>query len=256
MSNTVADVHAMKDGSERAGLCSLLSQLPYVALIGFAAAVASAILAPNGVFLVTRLTTTGALPLPTELVQIGVTALDALTGITLGLASAAVVLSFFSREDLRTGCCLKGTGRFIGFMWTVTLPRIATFFVFCIHVIHLVLLVAYGAILAIIFLFNTILCPQIDKLSEVLQTASNKASSAGQDLDVPDNPVKALCDLAASGLQPTVNLVAGEVLFAIATACMLMSLGGTIAYNVMHKRGVRADKRASKASIKAASANA
>lgn len=244
MSTQVADVRVRTAKQVVGTVCSMFSQFPYIALIGFAAAVASAALAPNGVFLVTQLTASGSLPLPAELTEIGVTALDALTAITLGLASLCVFLSFLSREDLRKGCHINFFGPFLGFLWSVTLARLATFFVFCIHVIHLVLLVAYGAILAIIFLFNVILCPSLDELVDIFKSATSKANDAGASVEAPPNPLEALCDLASSGFESVVYLVAGEVLFGIATACMLMSLGGTIAYNVISKRGVRADKKA------------
>lgn len=229
-------------GEDRPGICGLASQLPFVALLGFAAAIASAILSPSGITLIESLLSSGGLPLPSDLAAIGATALSAITGVTLGLASLVVVLSFYSREQLRQSCCLRSLDCVLGFMWTVTFSRIVAFFVACLLVIHLVLLVAYGAILAIIFLFNAILCPQLGKLEDIFSDVTAKASSAGQDIDVPANPIKALCDVASRGQQITIFLVAGEILFAIAVGAMLMSLGGTIAYNVLGKRAARAER--------------
>lgn len=227
---------------ERAGFCGLLSQLPFVALFGAAAAIASAILSPSGIVLISTIVSSGGLPLPSDIRGVGETALTAVTGVTLGLAALTVVLSFFSREQLRDNCCCKGLGMVLGFLWTVTFPRIIAFFVGCLLVVHLVLLVAYGAILAIIFLFNAILCPQLSKLEDIFADITDTASRAGQDIDLPANPIVALCDAAKAGQMTTIYLVAGEILFAIATGAMLMSLGGTIAFNVLSKRTARAER--------------
>jgi hypothetical protein len=242
------------DPRNRPGCCSLFSQFPFVALLGAGAAVASAILTPSGINLITALVASGGLPLPADIVAIGVTALTAVTGVTLGLASLTVVLSFFSREQLRQSCCLSCLGRIIGFLWSATFPRLIAFLVACLLVVHLVLLVAYGAILAIIFLFNTILCPQIGKLEEIFGDIRATASRAGQDVDLPDNPIRALCAVAKAGQMTTIYLVAGEILFAISAGAMLMSLGGTIAFNVMHNRAARIERNDNKVAAAAAAA--
>jgi hypothetical protein len=254
--------------SKTASYASLFLQLPFVAICGFILAIASSAVAPNGVALVSLLASSGAVPLPAGLVSIGGTALSSIAGLTLCLAVVSVVLSFFSREDFRQkakalavkfvsrkGRSLRWPvdklGRLLRFMWSVTIARVTTICVFIIHIIHLVLLVAYGAILTVIFIFDNLLCPELAQLEEVFKLASDTARAQGNvAADAPENPAQILCNIAAAGLRPTVTLVTGEILFAIATACMLGSLGGTIAFNVLSKRSLRAEKKASQANVR------
>lgn len=234
-----------KTPKQRAIRCfELFTQLPFIALAGFIFAVAAAALAPNGIAVVTRLTESGAIPLPGGLVGVSIDALNALTAITLSLATTAIVLSFHSRDDLRVlrdkSRPIWALGRYIEVLWSVPFSRALATAIFVIHIIHLVLLVAYGGITAIMFLFNGILCPKLDELQGVFKLASDEYKATTPDgeflLDVPENPARVLCNLSAAGSMPLANLVAAEVLFGLSTACLMMSLGGTMANTIMSER--------------------